>query len=224
MAEIKTDIDINIDINIAQGKIKKYLQDLATALRSLPREQANDIVEELRSHILEKSTANGPMTPAIVDAVLAALGKPENLASLYLTDDLQVRALASRSPLLILRTLFRWASLSFAGFWVLIASLVGYFLSLSMLVCALLRPIHPYTAGLWQIPNPESDFSISLRLGFASVPPGSRDLLGWWIVPIGIVGGIGLFLLTGLFGLWSIQRLRRATSPRLRQSQPENFQ
>ena len=179
------------EIEIAQSKIKKYLQDLATALRSLPREQASDIVEELRSHIVEKSTSNGPMTPATMDAVLAALGKPENLASLYLTDDLQVRALASRSPLLILRTLFRWASLSFAGFWVLIASLVGYFLSLSMVVCALVRPFHPLTAGLWQIPNPENDYSISLRLGFGAVPPGSRDLLGWWIVPIGIIGGIG---------------------------------
>ena len=50
---------------------------------------------------------------------------PRDLASLYLTDDLQVRALASRSPLLILRSLFRWASLSFAGFFVLVSSLLG---------------------------------------------------------------------------------------------------
>lgn len=215
---------VEIEIEVAQNKIKKYLKDLAVALRSLPREQATDIVEEIHSHIVEKSAGNGPMTPATVDAVLAALGKPESLAGLYLTDDLQVRALASRSPLLILRTLFRWASLSFAGFCVLMASLVGYFLSLSMLVCALLRPIHPSTAGLWQIPNPANDFSISLRLGFATVPPGSRDLLGWWIVPIGIVGGIGLFLLTGLFGLWSIQRLRRATSSRLHQNHAGTIQ
>ena len=43
------------EADLTREKIKKYLQDLAAALGSLPREQANDIVEELRSHIVEKS-------------------------------------------------------------------------------------------------------------------------------------------------------------------------
>jgi hypothetical protein len=200
------------EVNIAQKKIHKYLQDLGAALRILPVEQASDIVEELRSHIVEKAAASGDMTPAGVDSVLADLGSPEDLASMYLTDDLQVRALASRSPLLILRSLFRWASLSFAGFFVLLSSLLGYFVAAALVACALLKPIHPLTAGLWMIPD-EADYSISLRLGFGSVPPGSRDLLGWWIVPIGLALGLGLFFLTAQFGLWSIRRLRKA-SPR----------
>lgn len=197
------------EVNITQKKIDKYLHDLDAALRTLPREHAHDIVEELRSHIVEKATASGDITPAGVDSVLADLGSAEDLASLYLADDLQVRALAIRSPLLILRSLFRWASLSFAGFVVLIGSLLGYFVAASLAACALLKPIHPLTAGLWMIPN-EADYSISLRLGFGSVPPGSRELLGWWIVPIGLVAGIGLFFLAAHFGLWSIRRLRRA--------------
>lgn len=200
------------EVNIAQKKIHKYLQDLGAALRILPVAQASDIVEELRSHIVEKAAASGDMTPAGVDSVLADLGSPEDLASMYLTDDLQVRALASRSPLLILRSLFRWASLSFAGFFVLLSSLLGYFVAAALVACALLKPIHPLTAGLWMIPD-EADYSISLRLGFGSVPPGSRDLLGWWIVPIGLALGLGLFFLTAQFGLWSIRRLRKA-SPR----------
>jgi hypothetical protein len=195
----------------AQRKIDKYLQDLSSALRTLPSEQASDLVKELRSHIVEKATLSGDLTPAVVDSVLTDLGRPEDLASLYLTDDLQVRALASRSPLLILRSLFRWASISFGGFFVLIGSLLGYFLAASLVACALLKPIHPLTAGLWLIPN-GADYEISIRLGFGSVPPGGRDLLGWWIVPIGMAVGCGLFFLTARFGLWSIRRLRR-TSP-----------
>ena len=153
---------------------------------------------------------NGEITPVAVDSVIADLGRPEDLASLYVTDDLQVRALASGSPLLVLRSLFRWASLSFAGFWVLTSSLVGYFLSGALVCCALLKPIHPLTAGLWMIPD-GTDYEISLRLGFGSVPAGSRELLSWWIVPIGLTVGIGLFLLTAQCGLWCIRWLRRAS-------------
>jgi hypothetical protein len=198
------------ELNPTQKKINKYLQDLSAGLRGLPAEQTNDIVEELRSHIVEKASASGEITPAAVDSVFAGLGRPEDLASLYLTDDLQVRALASRSPLLILRSLFRWASISFAGFFVLMGSLLGYFVAAAVVACAFLKPIHPLTAGLWMIPT-EGDHEISLRLGFGSVPAGGRDLLGWWIVPIGLMVGFGLLFLTTRLGLWSIRRLRQAS-------------
>jgi hypothetical protein len=200
------------DVGAGQRKIKKYLHDVGAGLRTLPSEQARDIVEELRSHIGDKVAAGGDMTPAGVDSVLSGLGHPEDLASLYLTDDLQVRALVSRSPLLILRSLFRWASMSFAGLFVLLGSLAGYFVAVTLVFCALAKPIHPYTAGLWMIREEGDPYSLSLRLGLGSVPPGSRDLLGFWIVPIGAVVGFGLFFLTARFGLWAIRRLRRGPS------------
>jgi len=106
--------------------------------------------------------------------------------------------------------LFRWASLSFAGCFVLMSSLLGYFVAAALVYSALLKPIHPRTAGLWMIPD-GADYEISLRLGFGAVPAGSRDLLGWWIVPIGLTVGIGLFLLTSQCGLWCIRWLRRAS-------------
>ena len=66
-----------------------------------------------------------------VDAALAALGSPEELASEYMTDKLLARAEVSRSPVRILESLFRWASLSVAGFFVFLASIVGYLLGVS---------------------------------------------------------------------------------------------
>jgi uncharacterized membrane protein len=197
------------ELRNAQRKIDRYLQDLSTGLRALPLEQANDIVQDMRSHIVEKAASSGEMTPAAVDYALADLGKPEDLANLYLTDDLQVRAMASHSPLLIFRSLFRCASISVAGFFVLFGSVLGYFVAASLVACALLKPIHPLTAGLWLISGGAGP-EISLRLGFGSVPSGARELLGWWIVPTGLAAGIGLFFLNAQFGLWSIRRLRRA--------------
>jgi len=67
------------------------------------------IVEELRSHILDKASANGEATAAGVDAALAALGRPEDLAREYVTDAVLARAEVSRSPVRILKSLFRWA-------------------------------------------------------------------------------------------------------------------
>lgn len=197
------------DPEIGQRKMKQYLQELAAALRRLPAEQVRDIVEELRSHIVDKTSGN--LAPDSVDRVLIALLSPQDLAGMYLADDLQVRALASSSPVLVLRSLFRWASLSFAGFLVLLGSIVGYFLSASLICCALLKPIHPHTAGLWQIPDAADPYSYSIRLGFDSVPPGSKDVLGWWIVPLGLAVGFALFFLTARLGLRSIRRLRRAS-------------
>ncbi len=115
----------------AQQRIEAYLGRLRGRLRGINQDEVREIVEELRSHITDKAAASGEtqreITPAAVDAALAALGSPEELASQYLTDNLLARAEVSRSPLQILRSLFRWASLSVAGFFVLLGSLFGYF-------------------------------------------------------------------------------------------------
>jgi HAAS domain-containing protein len=193
----------------AQQKIESYLSRLRQHLRGLRSEDAREIVEELRSHITDKAAASGEITPTGVDAALALLGAPEELASQYTTDDLFTRAEVSRSPLRILESLFRWASLSVAGFLVLLTSIVGYFVGGALMWCAVLKLIHPQTAGLWVISH-GGDIEISLRLGFGSPPVGGRDVLGWWIVPLGLVVGCGLVLLTTHLALWCTRQYRKS--------------
>ncbi len=65
----------------AQQKIQAYLDRLRRSLRGLSQEEIREIVEELRSHILDKASADGEVTAAGVDAALAALGSPEALSS-----------------------------------------------------------------------------------------------------------------------------------------------
>jgi hypothetical protein len=120
------------------------------------------------------------------------------------------KAAITRSPVRILEILFRWASLSIAGFVVFLGSIMGYFLGTAFILCALLKPVHPQTAGLWILPAGTKDSTISLRLGFGNVPPDARDLLGWWIVPIGLVMGYGLVMLTTRFALWCVRRYRQS--------------
>jgi hypothetical protein len=194
----------------AQQRIEAYLGRLRGRLRGINQEEVREIVEELRSHIMDKAAASGEVTSAAVDAALAALGSAEELASQYLTDNLLARAEVSRSPLQILRSLFRWASLSVAGFFVLLGSLFGYFFGVVFILVAVLKPFHPHAAGLWLLPNSTGDSEISFRMGFATAPAGAKDILGWWIIPIGWMAGGGLVMLTTQVAVWCVRQYRRS--------------
>jgi uncharacterized membrane protein len=196
----------------AQKKIEAYLNTLRQRLRGLNDEDAREIIEELRSHIMDKSALDGPVTTASIDAALTSLGDPEDLASQYTTDNLLARAEVSRSPLRILKSLFHWASLSIAGFFVLLGSCLGYFFGVVLMLVAALKLIHPHTAGLWIVPNNGGDFEFSFRLGFGSVPAGGKDLLGWWIVPIGWIVGGALVMLTTYIAIWFARQYRKSMS------------
>src|SRR5208337_1593694 len=193
-----------------QQRIEAYLSRLRGRLRGVNGEEVREIVEELRSHIMDKAAASGAVTAAGVDAALAALGSPEELASQYMTDNLLARAEVSRSPLQILKSLFRLASLSVAGFFVLLGSVVGYFFGAVFILVAVARLFHPQTAGLWLLPSAAGDSEISFRLGFGTVPTGGRDLLGWAIVPIGWLAGGGLVMLTTYVAVRFVRQYRRS--------------
>jgi hypothetical protein len=110
----------------------------------------------------------------------------------------------------ILDSLFRWASLSVAGFFVLISSALGYFFGAVFILVAILKPFHPQTAGLWLLHDSTGDPEFSFRMGFSSTPPDGRDLLGWWIVPLGILAGCALVTLTTRSALWCARQYRKA--------------
>jgi uncharacterized membrane protein len=193
----------------AQQKIEAYLNRIGGRLRGLRAEERQEILEELRSHLLEKAAVGG-MTGAAVDAALESLGKPEELAREYVTDELLARAEVSRSPLRILDSLFRWASLSIAGFFVLLGAITGYFLGVVFLLVAALKPFHPETAGLWASREASGDLSLSVHMGFGYAPVVGREVLGWWIVPIGLLSGCLLVILTTRFGLWCARLYRKS--------------
>ena len=175
---------------------EEYLRTLRRRLRGF--DDVDDIVDEIRSHIVEKIESG-----ATIDDVLARLGTADDLGSRYIADAVLARAEVSRTPIRVLEALFRWATFSAAGILVLIATLIGYLVGGSLLLCAILKPFHPQTAGLWQIPD-----GVSLRLGFGTPPPGSVDLLGWWIVPIGLIVGVAAIALTTRFALVCVRAYR----------------
>ena len=196
--------------NHEQQKIEDYLSRLRRNLRTLRAAEVDEIIEELRSHILDKSSSEGAPNRASVDAALSRLGSAEELAAAYVTDSVLDEVEVSRSPWRILGSLFRWATLSVSGFAVLVACIVGYFLGAALLLCAIFKPFHPQTAGLWMISSNTGEWELSLRMGFASAPRNGRELLGWWMIPAGLTLGTGLVLFTTRFVIWCARRYRHS--------------
>lgn len=193
----------------ARDRLEDYLLSVRRRLRGFSPAEIDDVVAELRSHVLDKPDAEGAVSLASVEAALASLGPPHQLAAQYLTEAALSRtAAAGRSPFAILSGLLRWAALSVVGSLVLLTSLVGYLLGICFFLVALLKPLNPHTAGLWQIAD-DGGSVFSIRLGFGGVAPG-RELLGWWIIPIGLLIGYGLIVLTTRLAQWSVKAYRKS--------------
>lgn len=169
--------------------IEVYLRELRAQLHGAA--DAEDILAEIRSHIEE----SGPD----VAATLARLGTPAELATLYAVD-------RSSSPTILVRGLFRWAKVSIGGFFALIGVVVGYGLTISFFLAALIKPFAPHRTGVWWLAGDE----ISLRLGLGGSPPTyGHEVLGWWIVPIGLAAGALVLWATPRFGRWAVRRFLR---------------
>jgi len=190
-------------------KIDAYLRRVRRGLRALPGAEVTDILNELRIHITERAQSSGRPAEDAVDSALESLGSPEQIAALYVTEDLVSKAQSSRAPWTILRTLFHWSTLSILGFGVFMICLIGYSIGVSFFLAAVMKPIHPQGVGLWYQSAEPGHFSLHLG-GFAPHTGQERELLGWWLVPVGCSLGGGTILLTTHFALWTLGRLRRS--------------
>ena len=187
-------------------RLDGYLGQVRGRLRGrLPEAEVSEIVEELRSHVRDSAGSGGELGESDVAAVLERLGSPEELARQYVTESLLVQAGRSRSPWLLLRSLFRWATVSIVGFLAFLGVLTGYVLAAGFLCAALVKPFAPARVGLWR-----GGDELSLHLGFVSARPSQgEELLGWWIVPLGLLLGAAAFWLTRRLARWAIRRFRR---------------
>ena len=114
------------------------------------------------------------------------------------------RARATFSPTLILRTTIRWATKTVLGFVAFVVGLVGYGLGVSLIACALLKPFLPGNIGLWIDRH-------GMNLGFEIPRPHGQELLGWWIIPLGLMAGTALLLVSTVFLRWMLRFVPRAS-------------
>ena len=189
--------------------LQDYLAKVEAGLRGLPKDQIDDILQELRSHVLDRAAAGGLKDAAVV-AALDALGDPSQIAEQYLTQNLFARAAATRSPLLVLQSLLHWATLSIRGFCIALFSLLLYCLGGAFFIAAVLKPFRPDAVGLWSVPGGDpNDHTYSLAIGIIDNRIQGHELLGWWIIPLGLLLGFALIVATYRSNLGAIRGFRR---------------
>jgi hypothetical protein len=196
------------DAEAARRKLNEWLARLRANLRGLPADEISDIVEELRSHALERGGGGpGALTAASMTLALTALGDPRELAGLYLSERMAARVELNRSPWLILTTVYRLAGMSLDACCVLLFSTIGYAIGGGFVLTALAKPFWPHRVGLWLLPSGGADLGISMG---HTLHPVGQELLGWWIIPLGLLLGAAILFLTWRFGLAGVRRLGRA--------------
>lgn len=189
-----------------QQRIDAYLMQLRRSLGELPPDEVTEILQEIRGHILERTEASGELTDERLVAILKALGSPDEIAPLYQADSVIARARGSLSPRVVMRGIHRWSTISAWGLALFILGIVGYGTGFALCLAGVLKIFAPSHIGAWVGPHA---FDIGVNNDLTA-----RDVLGWWLVPVGIVGGSSLVIATTRALRWTLRfaRIRRPTA------------
>lgn len=177
-----------------EAQSREYVRRLQRALSPLPKEDRLAIVAEIESHIADCTGAG--KTPLF--EVLEGLGSPEELAATYVEQYRLTDALSGSKHISLFFIVLERATRSILALTTGLAAALFYVFALAFAAVAVLKPILPGNVGFWFGPG-VFDF------GAIDKPPaGVHELLGYWIVPVGVVlavlcylGGARLMRFTG---------------------------
>lgn len=196
---------VTTDVKTADT-IDRYLLRLRLALTGVSASDKEELVSEIRSHIVERLEDSSAPVSEVVDRTLTALGSPELLASRYYAEGLIERAATTSSPALLFRATLRWAMTGIRGFLAFWLLFIGYFAAAAFYLTAVLKPFMSDRVGLFWGPD---EYGFVVRT--AGQGP-QRDLLGMWYCPVALGLGCLCTIGTTKFVRWMIARRRRQTS------------
>jgi len=186
-------------------RIENYLRRLDASLRGMQPAEKQDILCEIRAHMVD-SVAAAPEHEMSIDRVLRLLGTPEELAQRYNTERMLTRASRSFSPWLLLQTTWRWAKLGMKGTLAFFLALVGYGTALAFTGVVLLKPFRSANVGMWWGHD-------NFIIGAPAHPEGMHELLGQSFVPVMVVFAFALAVGTTQALRWLIRNRTLPMSP-----------
>ena len=177
------------------SKLADYARKLRWALAPLPEQDRDDIVAEMRSHVLDRVDAG-----ATLDDALGTLGNPDEYARGFRDSYTVATAISSRRLPQLLSALLHNAARSA----VVAASTFLIFLAWAIVAIALylsgLKLTDPTHVGLWA-----SDHFFFF--GIIDDPSTGRELLGPWIPAIALLFILIAWGLTHVLSVWALKRL-----------------
>src|SRR5262245_56044836 len=179
-----------------ESRIRGYLYVFERSLRNfLSPAVSADAVREVESHIRDAVTEAGdvPDEHAALEQILNRLGSPMRVAQAYSLELVMDEAAVTGRLTPVLRSLFHVARTGVMAFFTAFGLFVGYAMGTAFVAVAIMKPIVPNNVGWWT--TPEGGF-VSSGVNF----PGTREGLvfhtTYWIVPLALLAGMLLLLLT----------------------------
>ncbi len=194
--------------------LEVYLADLAAELRPLRATEVEEIVRELRSHVLERFEIKGNQEN--LTRILQRLGDPRALAREHLEARSGLRGMDYPTPggsSESRSAVPGWVRVVARAVTFLVGSGFAYGFALCWLCTALVKPFRPARVGLWLLPDASGDLNLSL--GSHAAGEVGRDLLGWWIVPLGLALAFSVAAATWQWNVRVIRRWRSGSQVRL---------
>jgi hypothetical protein len=182
----------------------------------LPRDGVRDAIREIDSHVRDRiaSADAVPDERAALEKILGELGPPLRVAQAYSVERTVDEAVVTGKILAIVRAVWHVGMSTMSGFFAGLGLLSGYFIGAGFVVLAMLKPLFPDHIGIWV-----NDQSIIAGLDLAGfrmgagpgVRAGEHVVGGYWVIPIWLVLGFGLLLLThrgarAFLGWWRRRR------------------
>ncbi|MGQ4661459.1 HAAS signaling domain-containing protein [Lysobacter sp. F6437] len=166
--------------------VHQYLSDLERYLSRLSEARAQEIVQEIESHIYDAMELLQPAAgEGGAEAILGRLGTPRELAAGYI-DHLNTGVAPPRG----LKPLSRVRKGISKSFYYLVCCL-GYGTAIALLAAAALKLLSPASLGVWV-----AEHGNSVVVSFSQHDPRASELPAAWLVPLAALAGAGLLYLT----------------------------
>lgn len=164
--------------------IHDYLKSLSKYLSRLNKADADEVIREIESHIYDALETSSSDSSA--EDVLAGFGAPRDLAAGYVDHMLE-----GTPPPAGFRAIQKIKKGATKGIY-LSTALFGFGFSAFFLCLGLYKLFAPSALKIW-----EADHGNSWIIGLdTQMPQGSTELLGYWVIPVAILFGLGSFYLT----------------------------
>lgn len=165
--------------------IHRYLSDLETYLSRVSEARAQEVVQEIESHIYDSLALQPQPEQGAVEAVLGRLGTPRELAAAYIE-----HITIGVAPPKGLKPLSRVKNGISKSFYYSICCL-GYGAGIALLMLAMLKLLMPSAVGIWV-----AEHGNSIVLSFSQTSYPANEISGMWLVPLAVMFGVGLLYLT----------------------------
>ncbi|MCK0068521.1 HAAS signaling domain-containing protein [Kordiimonas laminariae] len=165
--------------------IHEYLKSLGRYLSRLDKATADEVIREIESHIYDRLEEQG--AEVTVSDILDDFGNPRDLASAYV--DHIVDGAPPPKGFKAIEAVKKGVGKSlYYG-----TAVFGYLVAAALVLLGLAKPFLADSIGVWTAPHGEA-FVVGM---ISNQPPGTAELLGWWLVPIALVLGAVIGRLTG---------------------------